>query len=785
LLKLILFTLLSINLLALEISISRAKQNHEFYSTLTLKSEKSFLCQEFKNEKDKVTKIICAFDKKPSDDFKKIQNDFFKIDSQIKNNTFFLVITPFHKIRLFPVIFNLIDDSTIFSPEIEISKHWMILGYKNKEPFIKTEKQTDIQINFPFYLDKDKLPYVGGLDIKGNPINIEKSKDVKKYIKIKKLYNEKKYLEALDLIDDVNIEYPNSIFNAELLYYKIKVNEKLNDNDSVIEYAKIFLQEYSSDENIAEILAIIARAYSTIGLSVDADYFFDRLFSEHTDSEFILLGYIYKAEMLEGTGDSPQAIKLYKKALFETKNVEIGAMAAYKLAKYYMSVSNKDETAKYVNKIAKAMPSYFMNNLEISMELMYYLEQVDKFFSASLIAESLILQMDKNHDEYERLLKDEGIWLAKTDKKTKALKVLNRYLKEYKYGDFEEQVQIAKDSLFFDSKEDNVTIKLEQYDELIEKYADDTIGNRAIYEKARLLLDEKKYIDVLNMQDDLMELDVEVYPNISEIIKSSAEGEMKKALSENKCKSVLDISAEYNITLSNDWDDGIYRCGMKGGNYLLAKKIANKNLKSKDLELRKKWLYRYIKIDFATGNYTDVIEASKELIVLIQDNKDSIYDDVYRYLFDTYQRLEKTDEMIQLISDLENIYGLDYKDIERYVAVMSIGEKIKDDNMVIKYGTQVEKIQNNSQSYAQSPFVEFTLYQSYVNKEEYNKALKIIKSLDSVDISKKDRARQKYLLGTAYSNLWREDEAQKAFRESIEIDPESPWAKLAKGAMEL
>ena len=35
--------------------------------------------------------------------------------------------------------------------------------------------------------------------------------------------------------------------------------------------------------------------------------------------------------------------------------------------------------------------------------------------------------------------------------------------------------------------------------------------------------------------------------------------------------------------------------------------------------------YRYIKIDFATGNYSDVIDASNELITLIQNDKVSIY----------------------------------------------------------------------------------------------------------------------------------------------------------------
>ena len=92
------------------------------------------------------------------------------------------------------------------------------------------------------------------------------------------------------------------------------------------------------------------------------------------------------------------------------------------------------------------------------------------------------------------------------------------------------------------------------------------------------------------------------------------------------------------------------------------------------------------------------------------------------------------------------------------------------------------KIQNSSSSYAQSPFVEFTLYQSYLNIQDLTKALKIIKSLDSVELDKQTRARQKYLLGSVLSKLWRDEEAQVAYQESIDADSESAWAKLAASA---
>ncbi len=327
-----------------------------------------------------------------------------------------------------------------------------------------------------------------------------------------------------------------------------------------------------------------------------------------------------------------------------------------------------------------------------------------------------------------------------------------------------------------------MSTKLIEYNKLIDTYTNDTIGNKAIYEKAKLLLANGMYSDILDFKQEIIELDNQVYPDASEVVKDSAIGVMKNALKQKECQEVLNISADYNITLSSDWDEGLYDCFMKGANFIDAKNIASDNIKSTNLEQRKKWLYRYIKVDFATGNYSELVDASKDLLTLIEDEKNSQYKDVYRILFDTYTRLENKDKMIDAISKVQKIYGIDYKDIDRYVAVMTIGSQLKDDNIIIKYATQVMDIQTSSNSFAQSPFVEFTLYQAYINKDDFNKALDVIKSLDTIDLNNNQRSRQKYLLGSVYSRLWRDDEAKEAYQESINADPKSAWAKLAEEA---
>lgn len=782
--RLFLSLILFYPLFALEFYIDSAKEDFQRFSILHIKEENSFMCESLKDNFDETVKIVCAFTKQPTHTIKPLENDFFSIKTVVKNKTFFIVIKPFHKMKLFPMIFNLTTDETTYEADIKLSKHWFIVGYLEQLPLLETKKEGGV--NFPFFMEKDKLPYVGSLDIKGNPVYIKKVQDVSDYIKIKKLFKDKKYDICLDLIEEILQEYPNSLFKAELLYYKIKVYSALKDYDNVIEQSKEYLREYSSDENIPEVLSLTAKAYSKIGLNSDADYFFDRLFTEHKNSVFTQWGYIYKAEMLDDAGGSKKAVSFYERALDETSDLDVAITSAYKLAQHYINMGNTKKASKYAMKIIKAKPDFFMENRTDSFGMMQSFVDIEDYKTGAKIATALLNKMSKKDEKYEELLKNKALWLAKTEDKEEALKAINEYLKLYKFGTYEDVIKVAKDELFFDTdKEDeNISVKLAKYDELMKEYPNDTIGNRALYEKAKLMLESKMYSEILDIQDTILALDSEIYKDTQQIVTDAVIGMMELSLRSKECQEVINISNEYNITLSDKWSDGIYECAMKGGDFSLSKKIANKHLKAKNIKQRKKWLYRFIKIDFATGNYSDVITASKDLIALCDGDLKG-YKDVYRILFDAYSRTEQKDKLLGAITDIEREFGTSYKDIDRYVEVMSVGSEQKDNNIVIEYGKKVMDTQNRIEAYPQSPFVEFTLYQAYIEKEDYNKAYDVIKSLDKIKLSKDDRARQKYLLGSVLSKLWRDDEATKAYEESIQAEPNSPWAKLSQSAKEI
>ena len=782
----LLFTLLYLQLHSLEITISKGMEKNEPYSIINITDKEPFACKGQKDSFGNLHELICAFEKIPKESIKPVENDFFKLSTRVLKQNFFLIIRSKYKLYIKPIIFDLTKDERTFSPRTAKSKHWVAVGYKKSLPLIEETRYNENSLSFACNLPPKPLPYVGGLDLKGNPVHIEESEDVRAFVRVKKLFKMKKYEECIDAVDEVLQFYPNTLFSSELLYYKIKSLFKLRAYQSVLDLSKEYLHNYSSSENIPEILMMTAVAYYKNGQFSDADYFFDRLFSEHSESIYTKWGYIYKADMAVESGEDSVAIKYYKKALEETKSLDVAAMAAFKLARLYVNEGKYDKARYYLEKILKAKDDFFYKHYAMAKEIMFDLADAQRYLEAAKIDEAILKYMSKKEDEYEANLRYLGLWLSKTPQKRKAIAALDRYIKEFKDGMFIEEIEKTRDSIFFSTDEKDDKKLLAKYDALIERYGyNDPIGQRALYEKVKLMLQKKMYSDVLQLKEEISGLDGDIYKDKDALIEKAALGLMEEALKNKECQVVLDIQHDYNITVSSKWDFGLYDCFVKAADFVKAKKIAKRNLSTNDIELKKEWLYRYAKVAFATSNYSETIDVAKDLLALVDDIKKSKYKEIYRLLFDAYERTGNFEGMVRTIQKIEELFGLSYKDIDRYVDMINAGVAKKDDNIIIKYGKKLYDLQQRIGSHAQSPFVEFALYQAYMNKGEYKKAFEVISSLDNVKLSKKDRARQKYLKGAVLEKLWRNEEAKKAYKEAIEADPGSAWAKLAKSALEL
>jgi tetratricopeptide (TPR) repeat protein len=664
-------------------------------------------------------------------------------------------------------------------------KRWSILGYSGNIPLLgKTVKTTDA-LNLPIRTPKEMYPYVGGLDLKGNPIKMKRIQDVNDYMEIKKAYKSENYSKTLSLAKQTLDKYPNTIFKNELLLYQIRALHFLEKNEELLVLAKQFVRQYSGDQAIAEVLAYTGDAYSKIGQTGDSDYFYKRLFTEYDESPFATQGMFLKAQQLEVLGKQKEAGQYYRQVLEKTKDLDLASAAAFKLATIDIAFGHLDKAKTYIDKIVHANPDYFSKVREESVSMINtYAENKDPK-TAAKITVCLMEQSTPKSDEHQSLLKNLGLLYAASEEKEKALARFDEYLKLYPYGAGAEEIKHAKDGLFFEKSEPKGKEGIKKYNDLIDRYGNDPVGQKALYKKAQLLLKEEKYQEVLDIESDLYRLNTKDFPDINTIIGQSAIALTKKKLQALKCSEAMTLHKMYRLKLQPQWDGLTFDCALRMGNFPVAKKIATPHLKASTITERQVWLSRLAKVHLQLGEYKEAMRAGKEATALLEAQKNPSINSVYRTLFDAAERLGDDVKMIEYIKGCENAFGTDFADIERYTQMVSVGLKRKDEAIVQNYANRVVALQNRTKTYTQSPFIEFTLAQSLINQEKNNEALEVLKSLNARKLTPEKRSRQQYLIGSLSMKLGKTAQAKTAFSAAIKADAKSAWGKLAKDALGL
>jgi tetratricopeptide (TPR) repeat protein len=776
---------LCLPLFAFELSLQSGKEAREHYSILHLRHNVPFTCQSTKDEFGETRRVDCHFSTTPKKSFSPIENAQLSISASSTSKGYTITILPKSKMKLIPIVFDLSKESQTYQNDVKKASHWNIIGYQKNPPLINDSVPSSLAINFPIKVKKNSPPYVGGLDLKGNPIKIRRVQDVTDYMEMKKAYAAKEYDKVLDRANSTLKEYPNTVFKNELMLYQIRSYHQLGEYEKLLTLSKKFMREYSGDPSVAEVLAYTANAYSKIGQVVDADYYFDRLFDEQSESPFAILGMIYKAEQSETTGDPKKSLMFYQKALLATSDVAIASKAAFKLAQLELAREDKKKAAEYIDKIAAANPNYFSEVYDDAMNMTTaFLDRKDPK-TAARITEALLNKTDKKSDNYPFLLRNLGLQLAKAGKRTEALKRFNEYFESYKFGEYAEEIRRAKDGLFFEDGDQNTTKEIKKYNDLIERYGDDSVGRKALYKKAQLLLKEKKYQEILDMESDLYRLESTEYPETNTIISKSAIGLTKEHLKEGKCLEAMKLQKMYKVKLLNEWDESLFNCALKTTQYGAAKKIAQKHLKSKSIQERQLWLSRMVKTEFGLGEYKEAIKGGNELITLLGVEKNPPLNDIYRTMYDAAQRIGDAEGMIRHVKSIEGAFPNDFKDIERYTQMVSLGLKRKDEMLTQNYARKVIVLQERTKTYTQSPYIEFTLAQSYQNLGKEGDALKVLRTLNDRKLVNEKRSRQQYMIGAIEQKLGNKRQAADAFNASIKADKNSAWGKLAKDALAL
>lgn len=776
---------LCLPLWALDLSIQSGKEEQKSYSILHLSNVSDFKCTPTRNEYNEIIRIECKLPKASSSSFSPINNTHFTVQYKASTSDPMIIITPKTKIALYSDSFDLHKDSQIYFSELKPTKRWSILGYTDKIPLLLPTHKSSDALNLPIRSSNDVYPYVGGLDLKGNPIKMKRIQDVNDYMEIKKAYKNQDYSRTLSIAKQTLEKYPHTIFKNELLLYQIRALHLLDKNEELLLLAKQFIRQYSGDQAIAEVLAYTGDAYSKIGQTSDSDYFYKRLFSEYEESPFATQGMFLKAQQLEFSGKQKPAAEYYRKVLEKTKDVDLASAAAFRLANIDIGFGHLDKAKVYIEKIVRANPDYFNKVREKSVNMINTYTENKDTKTAAKITLCLLDKSIQKSEEHQSLLKNLGLLYAASGEKAKALARFDEYLKLYPYGAGMEEVKHAKDGLFFEKSEPKGKDGIKNYDDLIDRYGNDPVGQKALYKKAQLLLKEEKYQEVLDIESDLYRLNTKDFPDVNTIIGQSAIALTKKNLRALKCSEAMTLHKMYRIKLQPQWDGLTFDCALRMGNFPVAKKIATPHLKASTISERQVWLARLAKVHFRLGEYKEAIRSGKEAVSLLEAQKNPSINSVYRTLFDAAERLGDDVKMIEYIKGCESVYGTDFADIERYTQMVSVGLKRKDEALVQNYANRVIALQNRTKAYTQSPFIEFTLAQSLINQEKNNDALQVLKSLNARKLTPEKRSRQHYLMGSLAMKLGKTAQAKASFSASIKADAKSAWGRLAKDALGL
>lgn len=779
-LLLLAFFVFHTSLYALKLSVNVGREDGQSFSTLHIKEQLPFKCLSEADEFDELKQVQCVFPREPKEKFEPFETNYFKIDSFTQKGKYILRVYPLEKMYLIPIASRLYEKAKMYKPEeYKRSEHWMIVGYKEKLPLIKISKTPARGIDFPLEMAEIMMPSVGALDIDGNPIRLDKLGDVSAYMHIKKAYESGKYDELSTEVDELFKEYPQTIFSTELLLYKIRGLHHMGESEALLEVSKKFIYEYSDDENMGEVLAYTANAYSEVGLQADASYFFERLFKEYAESRFASLGMVFLGDQFISSGKQKQAEVYFEKALYITKDVEIASMAAIRLAKLSLEKGLLEKSASLYEKIIEGNAKYLLHDVEENYDTARaFANRGDKKTAADILA-AVTQYLPKNDNNYEEMIRDIGIWRSETKDKFSAYTALKKYQQMYGESDYSEEVQAALDSLFYVPEDANTTALLAEYENLETKYAGQEIGQKAALHKAKLYYTQKLYQDVLDMNGSGVEEEEEY----ADLRQGSAQILAMGCLERGECAKAIGLRNEYNLSLEQKFDKSLYTCAYKTGNYFLAKITAAKHLKDKDERL--KWLYNYAKTLNKSGQYEELTKVAADVITLSEMEKSSDYDDILQDLFYAYERLGNTQGMIKTVKELEKRRGLEYDDIEIYVNMIKLGLNENDTVIIQTYADKVMRLQEKTNSYSQSPFVEFAALQVLKEQKKEKEQLALLDRLVKRDLNDKEKSRVQYMYGSLLMKSGKKTEAKAAFEASIKVDETSAWAGLSKDALEL
>ncbi len=786
--------LATIQLFALNIYVNSAKESGLPYAILHIIDSEPVDCRVVPLKLDKKN-YICQFKKIVRTPIKEKNLRIVDIDFLERQKEFYIKISPKVYSRLIPVNQVLYENRDVLEEVAKKStKHWVILLY-TETPFGKSSKSDGI--NFPITYDKYMKPYVGPVDLNGAPIAYAQSKDINYYLDIQKELKKGDFEGVVQDSNRVLKLYPNSIFKSDILLYKLKALDEsieknippINNNYTnadVASISKTWMREFSSNSNIPQILLILVKSYLRSGSNADVNYFLDILVTEHKNSPYTKKAILLFADSLFDKNKKQKAIKLYQDVLYSAKDLDIASLAAIKLTTSNINLGKIQEAKNYLLKVLNANKSYLLKNKDQSHKLAQKLADNGLYGVAATINDLLLKNINKNElDTRELLLKESGDWYAKDNEINRAYDRYKKYKKLYSDGVYIAEVNRAIDELFFKLNETNETKLAKYYDVLISKYNND-IKDKAVLAKAKLLLKQKRYQKVLDMQDLIKTAIDKNSTKGKNLINSAATVLLFDSLKTKQCKKAVNLVERYKLDIYKvDNEDMLYKCFVVTARYKKAQLLALDGLKSDNFVEKFKWLQKNIQIDSKLREFDKVIDLKTDLFTLSKVAKKPISASSYRAIFDAYFSNKEYSKALDILLQLDKKWANDVKNMNSYYKVVNYAQSQRDDVLLIKYAKKIINLQNRYKLSAYTPKIELRYMDALKRLTRYKNAKKVAIKLNKKKLKGRYKSRVLYELAEISIKLKQPKEAKKYFKICSSQKTKNSWTKLCSDSLKL
>ncbi|WP_024954911.1 tetratricopeptide repeat protein [Sulfurospirillum arcachonense] len=789
---LLLLFFIATQLFSLTIVLNSAKENGTAYAILHIEDTQSVDCQIVPQDLDKKI-YLCKFNKIVKTPISAKKMSLVNIDFLEKEKEFYIRIEPKVKSKLIPVGNALYANKEVTGKQNKKNfKHWSILLYE-KSPFLQDEERDSI--DFPIMYSKNLKPYIGALDLNGAPISYAQSKDIRLYLRLKKSYKQKKYRDVVEDSIDAIKKFPQTIFKSEFLLYRLKALDKgMEENESdiavkfdsndIVREGKVWIKSFPSDNNIPEVIMLIAKAYLKMGFKSDANYFMDILISEHEDSPFTKKAILVFADSLYNSRKKDKAIKLYQDVLYSAKDLDIAAEAAIRLSNSEMNRGKIDSAREYLVKVLDANKEYLLKDRVASFKFAKKLASKNLYDVASKVADVLLDGLKKTDENREALLRDSGLWHTKANNIKEAYARLQQYLKEYKNGDFVKEVQTSLDELFFELNETNETKLANYYDTLIKKYKN-KIGDKAVVEKAKLFLSQKKYKDVLKMQNMLEYVSEKNATTTNKFVQSAADALVKLSIKKDECMQAVNYIETYKLDIETFDKANIFNCLIRTSRFEKAKKLSEKYIKESNLNKRVTWLERYLLSQYKLNKYASAVDVGDDIISLSKSLKIKPKNKTLQMIFFSLMKLEKLEKAIEIAKLIEKNSPNELNNSDVFIEIVKKAVDDRNDLLLKEYANKIIALQKKHNSYVHTPIVELSLIGALQRLEKPKEALGIAKSLLNKNIALKDKTRAYYNAGELSMKLKQNEEAKKYFKQCADIKVKSSWKDICEQNLKL